>query len=243
MYLTKSKTPLIALFFCLITVFLTTLPLFSGSGGTPKQPTQAPQAEAEIRAILEKWRDKIKPTLDQKWVAEIEKQTMALSADAPDGVFPISYEDSESKHNINVTPKANRRDWSFALDGFMFTFLGGNYANQEHKLDIGFWCFLEASLIHMLPDHLASVAFHLNERGEYDDAISILIYAKSLNPYHHTTRNDLAHSLSCKGSHKAAYDEMSQAASLKPSSERYQEEGEKELMPLLQCCDCDSCDG
>ncbi len=218
----KLKTLFLAAHSCVLLLFILASQPFFAHGAPEGQGTVSNiKTEAEIRTILEKWRDRVKPTLDPKWVAEIEKNAKAMPIDTQEGVFSISYDDSETNKNIIVTPKANRRDWSYALDGFLFTFLGGNYANQGNKLDLGFWCFLEASLIHMLPDHLASVAFHLNERGEYDDAISILTYAKSLNPYHHSVCNNLAYSYSAKGNHKAAYDEMSRALSLKPESERY----------------------
>jgi tetratricopeptide (TPR) repeat protein len=223
--LTRPKTARTLLLFLIVSLlfgFLVTLPAFSGGGSTGQSgDTMKVKTDAEIRAILEKWRGKIKPTLNQAHVQAAEKNAATLPVDAPVGIPPLTYEDSEDGSNVNITPKPNRRDWAYALDGFMYTFLGGNCEGHEEKLDLGFWCFLEAALLHMLPEHLASVAFHLNERGEYDDALSILIYARSLNPFSPTIQNNLAYALSMKGDHKGAYDEMSKAVYLKPDSERF----------------------
>jgi len=219
----KATTPIIAMYSCAVLLIFTAFPAFMASSA-PANPDPAPKVktDAGIRAILEKWRDKIKPTLPAAHVVEIEKHVASFPVNAPEGVFPISYEDSENESDVDIRPKPNRRDWAFAMEGFLYTFLGGHGVGQEAKLDIGFWCFIEAALIHLTPDHLASVAFHLNERGGYDDAISILTCVKSLNPYHFTARNNLAYSYSANGNSKAAYVEMSQAAFLKPHDERYQ---------------------
>jgi hypothetical protein len=211
----NSKTTLLLLAVIFFSLILTPQPSYSGAGAP------AVKTEAEIRAILVKWRDTIKPTLNQAHVAEVEKQANALPLENPQGTFPVTYDDSETDSAVDVKTKANRRDWAYALDGFLYTLIGGVGDGQADKLDLGFWCFIEAALLQMIPDHLNAIAFHLNERGEYDDAISVLHYVCSLNPYLPSARNNLAYALSGKGDHKSAYNEMSQAVSLSPDNERF----------------------
>ena len=180
-----------------------------------------PKSEAEIRALLQKWRDQVRPGLPALEVKLVEEETSPLPVDLPAGQLSVTFEDSETKTDMNIKLKAQRRDMAYALAGFGYTFLGGNFAGQEKMKDVGFWCFLEACLLKMISPHLLNVGFHLNERGAYDDALSILCYAAALNPKSPAVHNNLAYNLAAKGNFKEAVDEAAQASSLEPGKDSY----------------------
>ena len=182
-----------------------------------------PKSEAEIRALLQKWRDQIRPGLPAQEVKLVEQAASPLPLDLPAGQLSATFEDFETKTEMKIGLKAQRRDMAYALAGFGYTFLGGNFVGQEKMKDVGLWCFLEAALLKMIPDHLVNVGFHLNERGAYDDALSVLCYAAALSPNSPAVHNNLAYNLAAKGNFKEAVNEAAQTASLEPAKDSYRQ--------------------
>jgi tetratricopeptide (TPR) repeat protein len=200
--------------FFLLGAFSQSIPAASKTCGQPK-------SEAEIRSLLKKWRDQIRPGLSAQEVKLVEEKASALPLDLPAGQLSATFEDSETKTDIKVDLKAQRRDMAYALAGFGYTFLGGNFAGQEKMKDMGLWCFLEAALLKLISPHLLNVGFHLNERGAYDDALSVLCYAAALSPNSPPVHNNLAYNLAARGNFKEAVDEAAQALSLEPDKDSY----------------------
>jgi len=180
-----------------------------------------PKSEAEVRALLLKWRDQIRPGLPAKEVKLVESEAAGLPVDLPADRLGATFEDSETKTDIQVGIKAQRRDMAYALAGYGYTFLGGNFAGQDKMKDIGFWCFLEAALLKMTSDHLLNVGFHLNERGAFDEALIVLCYAAAQSPAFPAVRNNLAYSLAAEGNLKEAVDQAAQAFNLAPNNDSY----------------------
>ncbi len=194
--------------------------LLISSAAAPAVCGQA-RSEAEIRALLQKWRDQIKPGLPAQEVKTVENQAGAVPVDVPADRIGLTFDDSESKAGHRVEVTAGRRDMVYALAGYGYTLVGGSYPGQKKMKDMGLWCFLEAALIRMTSAHLLDVAFHLNERKAYDDAVSLLGYALTLDPYSAPAHNNLAYSLAAKGQLKDAVSEAARALSLAPERESY----------------------
>jgi hypothetical protein len=180
-----------------------------------------PKSEADVRALLLKWRDQVRPGLPAQEVKLVESEAAALPVDLPADQLGATFEDSETKIDIRVGIKAQRRDTAYALAGYGYTFLGGNFAGQDKMKDLGFWCFLEAALLKMTSDHLLNVGFHLNERGAFDDALIVLCYAAALSPAFPAVHNNLAYNLAARGNVKEAVDEAAQALNLAPQKDSY----------------------
>ena len=72
-------------------------------------------------------------------------------------------------------------------------------------LDVGFWCFLEAALLHPEePEHLSNVAFYLNERGKSTDARKLLLRALSFDNKNTIVLNNLAYASAALGDYACA---------------------------------------
>jgi hypothetical protein len=161
--------------------------------------------------------------LPQKECERVETYTYRFPIDQPPNAMPLTFDYSEDERDMNIRPIINRRDWAYALEGFRNTFMGGVYEGSASMVDLGFWCFLQAALLKMEPDHLANVGFHLNNRGAFDDAASVLCYARSLHVDHPGIHNNLAHTLASLGNFHEALAEQSNAIALSPTMSRYRD--------------------
>jgi tetratricopeptide (TPR) repeat protein len=178
-------------------------------------------SEAEVRVLLQKWRDQIKPGLPAQEVKLVEKQASAAPLDIPADQVSLTFDDSETNAGHRVEVNAGRRDMVYALAGYGYTLVGGSYAGQQKMKDMGLWCFLEAALLRMISPHLLNVSFHLNERGAYDDASAVLCYAMKLDPNSAPAHNNLAYNLAAQGQFKDAVNEAAEALSLAPEKDTY----------------------
>jgi tetratricopeptide (TPR) repeat protein len=179
--------------------------------------------EAEVRILLQRWRNRITPMLEQKERERVETYANGFPIDQASDAMPITFDYSEDKKDMNIRPIINRRDWAYAYEGFLHTFKGGVYEGSGRMVDIGFWCFLQASLLKMEPDHLSNVGFHLNNQGAFDDAVSVLCYARSLNVNHSGIHNNLAYTQATIGNFHGALAEQSSAVALDPYMSRYRD--------------------
>jgi hypothetical protein len=177
-----------------------------------------PAAQADVLALLRRYRDEIYPTLPAEQRHDVEQVVAGFPVDAPPDVAPIILQAS-SDAEPRLEPVVGRRDWAYAEQGITFTFIGILGEGQAHWLDVGFWCFLEAALLDIgEQEHLANVAFHLNGRQHYADARTVLEYARSLNPLHLAVRNNLAYALAGLGDYDQAIAEQLAAIAYWPGS-------------------------
>ncbi len=192
----------------------------ANSSGPTAQPPSEVSRDA-VTDVLTKWRNRIYPTLGDTERQEIETFAAAFPLAAPAGTEPIIIESSDDEPP-QLTPVINRRDWAYALRGAAHTLAGGFVKDQADLLDVGFWCFLEAALLQTdEPEHLTNVAFHLNEREEYADARTVLLYARSLEDTYAPTRNNLAFTYAGQGDYGVAIDQQLDAVMLQPDTSLY----------------------
>lgn len=139
----------------------------------------SPPEDSKTIQILTKWRDQIKPTLDPNIINEIENYVSNIPIEIPVDQPPLelNLNEYEKKKKFEAKPKANRRDWAYALAGAGSSMIGCCFEDQEHHMDVAFWCFLEAALIYLESDHLSNVAFYLLEKNALDDAQTLLCYS------------------------------------------------------------------
>jgi hypothetical protein len=178
-------------------------------------------AENEIRRLLVQWRDRIKPTLPQKEAVRVNDFVSGIPIQSSPDTDVISLDLTEEEERLNIHPQVNRRDWGYAFCGFIFTLAGNTAEDFKSWIDVGFWCFLEAALLQLEPDHLLNVGFHLNNKEAYKDAELVLCYARALDPYDSRVRNNLAHSLASSGERDSAIIEEQMAVALAPDNQWY----------------------
>jgi len=179
------------------------------------------KTEGEIRGIILKWRDNLKSILTDESIKKIVNYAERYPVDVPDGTMPVTFTDSENNDFVNIKAVINRCDWAYAFEGWKFTLFGGTSEGYDNLIDVGFWCFIEAALIHLEPDHLVNIGFHLNNRWKYEDAKAILTYANHLNSNNHAIHNNLGHTLACMNDFKGATQEALKALALNPDNPAY----------------------
>lgn len=179
------------------------------------------KTESEIRALILKWRDSLKSISKDETIKKIVNYAETYPVNVSDGTMPVTFTDSENDDSVNIKVVVNRRDWAYAIEGWKFTLFGGTSKGYENMIDVGFWCFIEAALIHLEPDHLVNIGFHLNNRWEYEDAKAILTYANYLNSNNPAIHNNLGHTLACLNDFKGATREALKALALNPENPSY----------------------
>ncbi|MBN2357555.1 hypothetical protein JXO59_15685, partial [candidate division KSB1 bacterium] len=150
------------------------------------------KSEGEILTLLDTWKSKQEAVVPLTLRGQIEKDVEVVPV-VSSAQLPISYEVQESKDKSDFTLQINRRDYGYAACGFYYTLLGGSVAGEKAMLDAGFWCFIKAALLKPEAEHLTNVGFHLNIKGAYQDALDILLYARTLSSNHSGLSNNLAH--------------------------------------------------
>ncbi len=177
--------------------------------------TDAPTLQ-QVTAILESYRDQVKPGLSASIVAEVEQYAAGFPIEEPAGVEPVQITATDNE-SLDIIPTINRRDWAYAERGIGYTFIGGLQQGQKQLLDVGFWCFLEAALLKTdEPEHLANVGFHLNDREQWDDADKILRYALSLGNDSAAALNNIAYTCAAQNNFTGAVAYQLQATELWP---------------------------
>jgi len=178
-----------------------------------KDVCQSIKSKTEIRELLEQWHDHLSPIISQTELSRVSTYANRFPVNQPPNVLSISFDISGDN---NIQRVVNRRDWAYALEGLRYTLIGGLNKGSEKMIDVGFWCFLKAALLRMEPNHLANIGFHLNNKGAFGDAASILCFARSLNNGHSNIHNNLAHTLASTGNYSDALAEQAAAMVLNP---------------------------
>ncbi len=172
--------------------------------------------QAEVLSILKTWRDQTYPALPAEEIQNVDQYVSGFPLETTEGTDPIIVEATDEEEP-QLNPVVNRRDWAYAVQGNSYTLMGG--FDEEHALflDVGFWCYIEAALLQPdEPEHLSNVAFHLNDRGEYDDAKKLLIYALSLDDSFVPALNNLANASAAQGDYDNAVFAQLKASALRP---------------------------
>lgn len=155
-----------------------------------QRPTVDPAA---VLAILTRYRDPLADSVRADVRAAVEEYVQQFPVDPSLAPAIQSSAAPETGEDIfDVDP--GRRDWAYAVNGLPFTLAASEPTGGRAWLDLGMWCFLEAALlVPDEPEHLVNVAFHLNVRGEFDDARQLLFYALELDPQHLAAAENLAY--------------------------------------------------
>lgn len=189
----------------------------------PEEPIcQTETRSEELRTLLIQWKERMASSAAQAELAQLTARAERIPLNNPPDVLPVTFDDSEDAKAVGVRPIPNRRDWAYALEGLAFTLLGGTQADMERLLDLGFWSFLQAALLRIEADHLSNVGFHLNDRAAFTDAVTVLCYARSLDPDHPDVHNNLAHALAGLGMMENALAEADWAARLQPGVSHFE---------------------
>lgn len=193
-------------------------------------PNAIPTAD-DARSVLERWRSQLLPTLPAAERQRIEQEVAAYPATAPAGTAPLQMVGTDVAGGKEVQAAVGQRDWAYAGLGIEYALRGGFEASSAGLVDVSLWCFIEAALLNLTEsEHLSNVAFHLNDRGQYADARTLLEYARTLAPTNIAVRNNLAFARAAQGDPAAAVEHQVAAVARAPGARflwerlaRYQE--------------------
>ena len=179
----------------------------SGSDGTPTTSGicgNGTQVDPDsISILLQQYRDEIYPTLPVDKRKEVENFASGYPVEVSGNAEPVVLQSNGTPPQLKAV--INRKDWAYAEKGINYTYIGIFAVGQEKMLDVGFWCFLEAALLHPEePEHLSNVAFYLNERGKSTDARKLLLRALSFDNKNTIVLNNLAYASAALGDYACA---------------------------------------
>jgi tetratricopeptide (TPR) repeat protein len=138
--------------------------------------------------------------------------------------YPVALQTSEAitvqateGEEIEYTLKIKTQDWVYAVNGVENTLIGGFVDGQEDKLDLGLYSFLKAAALNIdEPEHLSNVAFHLNNKGDYQNAETILQYALTINENYYPALSNLAYAYAGQRDYTNAILAQLKVVSLRP---------------------------
>jgi len=146
--------------------------------------------EASAEDIIQKYAEETKAEISQTDIDDIESYCGQFPLNAGAGIAPVLVEENADMGTI-LMPDINQRDWAYAYLGIQYTLAGIFLQGQEYQLTKALWCFLEAASLNPdEPEHYANIAFHLNGKEAYYDALIVLMKAKSIQ--HHDSINVMA---------------------------------------------------
>ena len=192
--------------------------------------TQPPIQEPETGATPLSMRSKVE-TLVQDYLRELSSQVNIEEKENIDSTvndFPIEPPSSseavtvlaKEELEIEYTVDIKTRDWAYAALGVENTLLGGLVDEQEDKLELGFYSFLQAATLNLdEPEHLSNIAFHLNNKGEYTHAQSVLQYALQLDETYFPALSNLAYTYAGQGDYTEAILIQMKVISLRPEKQ------------------------
>lgn len=173
--------------------------------------------KSTVEKVIQEYLGQTAAQVSSDETKELELAVTDYKLEPPSGLEPVLVPSPASGGELEFKPVINTRDWAYAAKGIEYTFLGGLVDGQEDKLDMGLYSFLQAAALNPdEPEHLSNVAFHLNNKGDYDQSFIILSYALSINEDYVPARSNLAYAYAGQGDYTKAVLEQLRVVSLRP---------------------------
>ena len=194
-----------------------------GSAGTPDAVFSflPDVSNARVLHILSEWEDRVEGIVPQEGREKIAAGAAAIPLEGEEGLPSLIYEETETPEGLEIEARPTRRDWYYALTGVLLTHAGLVEGGERGGLllDTALWCLIQAAKLNPEAEHYSNIGFHLNLRGEVEQARDVLVYARELAPNQPDTDNNLAFSYSAMGKPDEALALQQSAARLDPRSD------------------------
>lgn len=157
--------------------------------------------KARVRQIMDRYDAELKVRVPQSTREALAAEAPRYPTSAPPDTPPFVSVEHEEDGGVRFEVRPTRRDWAFALAGFMLTdaALAAPPGQTKALLDAAFWCAIQAARLQWAPSHLVSLGFHLNLRGRFEEARDVLTHARGLDPSNAAVDNNLAFSMAGLG--------------------------------------------
>ena len=188
-----------------------------GSAPTDDKPEPTPEsAKSKVKKIIKEYLSEIGSQIPEAETENIEiavKDYQIELQPASEAITVLAKVEEEIEYTLDI----KTRDWAYAAFGIENTLIGGLVDEQEAKLDLGLYSFLQAAALNLdEPEHLSNVAFHLNNKGDYENAKTILRYALTIDESYFPALSNLAYAYAGQGDYTKAILEQLKVVSLRP---------------------------
>jgi len=177
-------------------------------------------SQARARSILAEWEGRLEASVPAEGREKIDAGAESFSEEGEEGLPALVYEENETPEGIEIETRPTRRDWYYALTGVLLTHAGLTEGGERGRqiLDAALWSLIQAAELNSEAEHYSNIGFHLNLRGEVEQARDILVFARTLTPNQADTDNNLAFSYAAMGKKDEALALQQSAARLDPRS-------------------------
>lgn len=193
-----------------------------GSEPEPEPEPTPTNTKSKIKILVEEYLSETSSQVSKADKENIEATIKDYPVElqpASETITVLATEEEEIEYTLDI----KTQDWAYAAIGIENTFLGGLVDGQEGKLDLGLYCFLQAAALNLdEPEHLSNVAFHLNNKGDYENAKMLLQFALSINDSYYPALSNLAYAYAGQGNYTYAILEQLKVVSLRPEKYYFQ---------------------
>jgi tetratricopeptide (TPR) repeat protein len=179
------------------------------------EPTPV-SAQSTVKTLVQEYLSETGPQIlktEKENIEVIIKDYPIEPQPASEAITVRATEGEEIEYTLDI----KTQDWAYASVGIENTFLGGFVDGQEDKLNLGLYSFLQAAALNIdEPEHLSNVAFHLNNKGDYENAKILLQYALTLDENYFPALSNLAYAYTGLGDYTEAILVQLKVVSLRP---------------------------
>lgn len=188
----------------------------------PEPEPEPTSIKSKVKTLVEKYLTEISSQLSKTDLESIEDTIKDYPVELQPASEAVTVHATEEEEENEYTIDIKTQDWAYAAIGIENTLIGGLVDEQEDKLGLGLYCFLQAAALNPdEPEHLSNVAFHLNNNGDYENSKLLLKYALILDENYYSARSNLAYAYAGQENYTYAILEQLKVVSLRPEKHHF----------------------